>query len=133
MLEEVTTKVDNAIDENSIDIDNFPNANDMKAISKLKYLELYKKESTRLITLASESIFNSAKSGKLSTSIYVSNDNNATNEAIKKVVDFFEKKYYYVPGAYPMLPCCEFQGRISRGFRFWRRECTGEASGSRWH
>ena len=27
-----------------------------------------------------------------------------------------------------MLPCCEFQGRISRGFRFWRRECTGEAS-----
>lgn len=96
MLEEVTTKVDNAIDENSIDIDNFPNANDMKAISKLKYLELYKKESTRLITLASESIFNSAKNGKLSTSIYVSNDNNATNEAIKKVVDFFEKKYYYV-------------------------------------
>lgn len=38
----------------------------MKAISKLKYLELYKKESARLITLASESIFNSAKNGKLS-------------------------------------------------------------------
>ena len=96
MLEEVTTKVDNIVDEKSIDIDNFPNANDMKAISKLKYLELYKKESARLITLASENIFNSAKNGKLSTSIYVSNDNNATNEAIKKVVDFFEKKYYYV-------------------------------------
>ena len=66
MLEEVTTKVDNIVDEKSIDIDNFPNANDMKAISKLKYLELYKKESARLITLASESIFNSAKNGKLS-------------------------------------------------------------------
>lgn len=26
----------------------------------------------------------------------MSNDNNAINEAIKKVVDFFEKKYYYV-------------------------------------
>ena len=49
MLEEVTVEDKDIIEDKKINIDDFPTAKDMKVMSKLKYLEIYKIESAKII------------------------------------------------------------------------------------
>lgn len=96
MLDKVTAEDKDIIEDEKINIDDFPIAKDMKVMSKLKYLEIYKIESAKLIALIIKNILSNAEKGELSMEITIPKNHCAIEATIKKAVDFFENRGYHI-------------------------------------